>query len=177
MSLSGLAAWALSALATLAAASLPPCSSPPSDSKQDNALSGASEPAGIEEKRAVARRFVQARLALWQSRLHLCDWRISLLLIPRSQLDRDTRGKIQWDKRRKTAVIWVLDIADYALPFEDALSDLEFTIVHELVHLELASLPKSEATRSNEEHAVNRLASALLELARRSGAGSPLGPR
>lgn len=177
MSSSGLAAWALSALATLAAAPRPQCSSPPLDFKQDSTPNAATQAAGLEENRAIAQRFVQARLALWQSRLHLCDWRISLLLIPRSQLDPHTRGKIQWDKRRKTAVIWVLDIADYALPLEDALSDMEFTIVHELVHLELASLPKSEATRSNEEHAVNRLASALLELERRSGAGSPLGPR
>ena len=45
---------------------------------------------------------------------------------------------------------------------------MEFTIVHELVHLELASLPRSEASRSNEEHAVNLSAEALLRLDRRS---------
>jgi hypothetical protein len=41
---------------------------------------------------------------------------------------------------------------------------MEFTIVHELIHLELASLPRSEASRSEEEYAINHLASALLDL-------------
>jgi len=35
------------------------------------------------------------------------------------------------------------------------LQDMELTIVHELVHLELAALPRSQASRSTEEHAVN----------------------
>jgi hypothetical protein len=43
---------------------------------------------------------------------------------------------------------------------------MELTIVHELVHLELASLPRSEASRSTEEHAVNGIADALLALDR-----------
>ncbi len=37
--------------------------------------------------------------------------------------------------------------------------------VHELVHLELASLPRSEASRSSEERAVNQITGALLGLA------------
>jgi hypothetical protein len=37
-------------------------------------------------------------------------------------------------------------------------------VVHELIHLELASLPKSEASRRKEETAVNQLAEALLAL-------------
>jgi hypothetical protein len=45
------------------------------------------------------------------------------------------------------------------------LDDMEFTIVHEMVHLELASLPRSEASRRVEEHAVNEIATALLKLA------------
>ena len=47
------------------------------------------------------------------------------------------------------------------------LDDIEFTIVHEMVHLHLASLPRSEASRRIEEHAVNELAKALLKLAKR----------
>jgi hypothetical protein len=46
------------------------------------------------------------------------------------------------------------------------LDDMELTIVHELVHLQLASLPRSEASRSTEEHAVNGIADALLDLDR-----------
>jgi hypothetical protein len=44
---------------------------------------------------------------------------------------------------------------------------MEFTVVHELIHLELSSLPHSEASRRVEEHAVNRLADALLKLDRK----------
>jgi len=61
----------------------------------------------------------------------------------------------------------VLSPEDYKLPYKAMLDDMEFTIVHELVHLELASLPRSEASRRVEEHAVNEIADALLNLARR----------
>jgi hypothetical protein len=78
-----------------------------------------------------------------------------------------TLGGIRWDKGKKSAVIWVLDPSDYRLPFPEMLNDVELTIVHELVHLELASLPRSEASRSSEEHAVNGIAEALLALDRK----------
>jgi hypothetical protein len=58
---------------------------------------------------------------------------------------------IRWDKSGKKAVISRIAVSEY-------------TLVHELVHLELASLPRSEASRKSEEHAVNRLTEALLEL-------------
>lgn len=45
------------------------------------------------------------------------------------------------------------------MSFPEMLNDMEFTLVHELVHLELASLPRSEASRRSEEHAVNHIAS------------------
>jgi len=84
----------------------------------------------------------------------------------RNDLKPKTRGHIRWDKDKKSAVIGVLDASDYQLPFQEMLDDMEFTIVHELVHLELASLPRSEASRSSEEHAVNGIAEALLKLDR-----------
>ncbi len=63
-------------------------------------------------------------------------------------------------------MIRVLDAADYRMPFHATLNDLEFTVVHELIHLELVSLPRSEASRSDEEYAVNNLADALLKFER-----------
>ena len=87
-----------------------------------------------------------------------------MILTRRSDLKANTLGGIRWDKSKKSAVIRVQDPADYRLTPEEMLKDMEFTIVHELVHLELASLPRSEASRSNEEHAVNQLAAALLRL-------------
>jgi hypothetical protein len=49
-----------------------------------------------------------------------------------------------------------------------ALTAMEDTIVHELIHLELASLPTTDTSRSDEEFAVNHLAEGLLELDRKT---------
>ena len=118
----------------------------------------------LEEQREIAGTFVKQKLALWQERLKLTDWKISIAMVSRSDLKPKTLGGTRWDKDKKTATVWVLDPAEYKLSFHEILNDLELTVVHELVHLDLASLPRSEASRSNEEHAVNRLAEALLTL-------------
>ena len=113
-----------------------------------------------------AEQFLNERLAIWQECLSLNDWRISIVMTRRIELKPKTRGQIKWDKDKKSAVLAVLDASDYELALPEMLADMEFTIVHELVHLELASLPRSEASRSTEEHAVNRIAEALLRLNR-----------
>ena len=67
-------------------------------------------------------------------------------------------------------MIRVLDPADYRLPYREMLDDMEFTVVHELIHLEMSSVlshfARSDADRSAEEHAVNHMADALLHLDR-----------
>jgi hypothetical protein len=83
-----------------------------------------------------------------------------------ADLKPKTRGQIRWDKDKKSVVIWVMDASDYQVPLRDMLEDMQVTIVHELVHLELASLPRTEASRTNEERAVNNIAATLLRLAR-----------
>ena len=79
-----------------------------------------------------------------------------------------------------------MDPADYTMDFQPMLNDMELTLVHELVHLSLASLPRSEASRRNEEDVVSRLADALFSLEPHSGtaaltpattAGRPAGTR
>ena len=115
-----------------------------------------------------AEQFVNERLSTWIKRLNLDGWQISVIMTRHDDLKANTLGGIRWDKTKKSAVIKVQDASDYRLPFGDMLNDMEFTIVHELVHLELASLPRSEASRSNEEHAVNQIAEALLRLDRQS---------
>jgi hypothetical protein len=115
---------------------------------------------------SLAERCVAERLTVWQQRLKLEEWRISVVMTRRGDLKPKTLGGIRWDKPKKTAVIWVLDPSDYRLPPREMLDDIELTIVHELVHLKLASLPRSEASRSSEEHAVNGIAEALLGLDR-----------
>jgi hypothetical protein len=123
-------------------------------------------PATARERTLAAHEFTVARLAVWQKRLDLEDWNISIIISRASELRPRTLGNIHWDKDSRTAVIRVLDPADYRLPYDDMLKDMEFTVVHELIHLELASLPRSEASRGAEEHAVNGIADALLRLDR-----------
>lgn len=120
-----------------------------------------------EDRRQIASAFVAEKLSLWQQRLKLQEWTISVVMTRRSDFKPGTLGKIRWDKGKKTATLWAMDAADYGSGTPEMLKDLEFTIVHELIHLELSSLPKSEASRRSEEFAVNQLAEALLALDRR----------
>lgn len=127
------------------------------------AAAGRPEPPRAETVQR-AQKFVDGKLALWQQRLKLEDWRISVVMARQSDLPPKTMGGIRWDKGRKSAVIWVLDPLDYRLPYREMLDDMELTVVHELVHLDLASLPHGQASRSSEEHAVNGIAQAMLGL-------------
>lgn len=115
---------------------------------------------------AVAERAFPQKLSFWQQLLGLEKWNISVVLSHRGDLKPNTLGNIHWDADKRTAVIRVLDAQDYSLACPDALMDMEFTIVHELVHLELSSLPRSEASRREEESAVNQITEALLKLER-----------
>jgi hypothetical protein len=105
-------------------------------------------------------------LKTWQQRLQLESWKLTLIMAARTDLRPGTLGNIHWDLDAKTAQIRVLDPTDYNRPFDAALKDMEFTVVHEMIHLELASLPKTDESRNDEEFAVNRMADALLALDR-----------
>jgi len=114
--------------------------------------------------------YAQGRLAVWQKRLNLQEWGVSVVVARAGDLKPKTVGHIHWDREKKTAVIRVLDPADYNLPFDQMLQDIEFTIVHELIHLEIApvfnDLQRTDANRMEEEHAVNHMTDALLKLDR-----------
>ena len=117
---------------------------------------------------------MQQKLLLWQHRLNLDAWRITLIMAHSGSLRPQTAGNIHWDPNNKTAQIRVLDPLDYRMAYDDMLKDMEFTVVHELLHLELASLPKTDASRGDEEIAVNQIAQALLNLDRPAAATRPL---
>lgn len=119
-----------------------------------------------EECETASKQFVRQRLSLWQERLNLRQWDIRIELVRSEKLEPRTLGNIHWDTDTKQATITVLSSYDYHLPFGTMLEDMEFTVVHELVHLQLAVLPRSDASRRAEEHAVNELAGALLKLAK-----------
>src|SRR6478672_9823749 len=118
------------------------------------------------ERVAVAENYLTQRLFIWQKRLKLEDWNITFKLVHLSDLKPKTLGNIHWYSDVKKANMSILCPADYKMSFPDALKDMEFTIVHELVHLQLSSLPRNEASRSAEEKAVNTLTDALLNLDR-----------
>ena len=117
------------------------------------------------QRELLAKQYLSKRLSTWQQRLQLEGWKVSIVMSHRSDLRAGTLGNIHWDADTKTAKIRVLDATDYPRPFQSALSDMEFTMVHELLHLELAALPKNDDSRGDEEAAVNRMATALLQLA------------
>jgi hypothetical protein len=114
--------------------------------------------------------FATEKVWYWQRRLNLQDWKISVVVAHATELKPNTLGNIHWDNSNKTATLRVLDPADYDLPALAMFDDLEFTVVHELIHLELAPVlskfDRDEANRREEEHAVNQMAEALLKLQR-----------
>ena len=116
------------------------------------------------QREAAAERYVNQELQIWQERLDLKDWKIEVALVRPAKLEPKTLGNIHWDLNTKQATISVLSAYDYTLPTQPMLDDMEFTVVHELIHLHLASLPKTDASRPLEEHAVNEIARALLRL-------------
>ena len=122
------------------------------------------------ERSLLAGSFAAEKLWVWQKRLNLEEWKISVVVVRAGDLKAKTVGNIHWDRDKKTAVIKVLDPADYNLPLPAMLKDVEFTVVHELIHLEmvpiLSDLQRTDANRLEEEHAVNHMADALLKLDR-----------
>ena len=123
----------------------------------------------LRERGPLAETYLRRRLPLWQKRLNLQDWSITLEMSHPSDLRRGSLGNVHWDAEKKTAMIRVLDASDYQMPFSATLKDMEFTVVHELTHLELSSLTRNFKSRSEEsvgeeERAVNRLSEAMLQL-------------
>lgn len=136
------------------------------------AMASAPEPSPKEPAAAAADQFVHDKLALWQDRLHLQDWTIAVIVSHPGDLRRGTLGNVHWDAEKKTAKIRVLSPSDYHRTYKAALDDIEFTIVHELIHLELMPVTHNEenrsaGSRSAEEDAVNRIAASLLQLDRK----------
>src|ERR1051325_3208697 len=75
----------------------------------------------------VADRVLTGRLAVWQQRLKLDDWKISLMMVHRSDLDPNPVGNVRWHDTEKSAIIRVLDASESQSPCRDALDDMEIT--------------------------------------------------
>lgn len=105
-------------------------------------------------------------LHIWQKRLKLEDWQIDVRIVRVWDLEHGTLGHIDWSIPHKTAVIKVLSPMDYELPKDKIPADMELSIVHELVHLQLSALPLNKSTRNAEEQVVSLLSETLLNLER-----------
>jgi hypothetical protein len=114
-----------------------------------------------------ADRFVAGRLQVWQRRLGLDQWKFSIEFSRRSELKPNTVGNIHWDATEKSAVIQILAASEYKLDCRDTRKDMEFTVVHELLHLKVSVLPRCDAIRKDEESAVNDITRVLLMLDRK----------
>jgi hypothetical protein len=123
---------------------------------------GAHAQQAAEDRQALANRYVHEILPYWQHRLALDDWEVHSLLSRPEDLRPGTLGNIHWDREKKAATIRVMDSTGYHADLAAMLKDMQVTVVHELVHLELASLPVAEADRSNQEFAIDHLTDALL---------------
>lgn len=113
---------------------------------------------------AVSAAQVESWTKTWQERLSLLDWRIETRVVRTADLRADTLGNLKWNSLTRLATIKVLSPLDYnATPAEIA-EDMEYTVVHELVHLQLAALPRDPNNRDLEEAVVNKIADALMTL-------------
>ena len=103
---------------------------------------------------------LEKQLRSWQKRLGLENWSLSVQVVRKSALDRNTWGNAEWDADSKTGVINVLDPQDYNLKGTELRRDMECTIVHELVHIQVS--PLDSGNPEAHEEIVNRIMNALL---------------
>src|SRR5947207_49601 len=81
----------------------------------------ATEPPPAAERSSFASTFTAEKLWYWQRRLNLQDWTISVIVARATDLKPKTLGNIHWDSEKKTALIRVLDPADYHMSVPDML--------------------------------------------------------
>src|ERR1700704_2991716 len=77
------------------------------------------------ERRLLVGSFANERLWVWQKRLNLREGNNSVVVCRASELKAKTVGNIHWDREKKTALIRVLDPADYDMALEPMMKDIE----------------------------------------------------
>src|SRR5450432_1993575 len=85
------------------------------------------------------------QVKLWQKRLGLEEWNLSVRAVRQSKINHNAWGTAEWDPEAKTGVISVLDPRDYNLSGGEMKLDMECTIVHELVHIQVSPLAAPDA--------------------------------
>ncbi len=100
------------------------------------------------------------QMKVWQKRLGLEDWNLALRVVRQSEIDRNSWGAAEWDPVAKTGLISVLDPRDYNLKGGELRLDMECTIVHELVHIQVSPLAAHD--EGQREEVVNKIMVALM---------------
>jgi hypothetical protein len=103
------------------------------------------------------------QMKMWQKRLSLEDWNLTVRLVRQSEIEPNSWGMAEWDPVAKTGTISVLDPRDYNLHGGELKLDMECTIVHELVHIQVSPLDARDETVR--EGVVNKLMGALMNRA------------
>jgi len=115
-------------------------------------------PVEFPSRRGITQRSVRPdlrhALQIWQNKLQLTEWRVTVAIVDDGALDGKAMGDIQWDLGAKRAAIRILREEDYDLPAEMARLDQQATILHELVHLRHAS--KRECQGADEASVINQ---------------------
>ena len=112
---------------------------------------------------------IASLVRVWQHRLRLDDWKIETRIVRANELKPDTLGNLKWNAISRSAVIKVLSPIDYDIPAADIAEDMEYTVVHELVHLQLSVLPRDLNRKDVEEQVVNKISDALMTLEKGDG--------
>ena len=100
------------------------------------------------------------QLKIWQKRLGLENWNLTLRVVRQAEIDQNSWGASEWDPDSRTGTVSVLDPRDYNLRGGDLKLDMECTIVHELVHIQVS--PLDSGNPEAHEEVVNRIMTALL---------------
>jgi hypothetical protein len=100
------------------------------------------------------------QMKFWQKRLGLEEWNLALRVVRQSEIDRNAWGSSEWDPDAKTGLISVLDPRDYNLKGGELRLDMECTIVHELVHIQVSPLAAHD--EHQREEVVNKIMVALM---------------
>ncbi len=120
---------------------------------------------------------LEAALTKWQQRLRVQDWNITVSLERRTDFqDFNCYAEIDYFTPNKSATIKILDPIDIVDEHHEtplAQYDWERSLIHELIHLLLLWIPKTDSDKSevfdchvDEELTINILSQALIKMDR-----------
>lgn len=107
------------------------------------------------------------KCAEWQGILKLQDWTIAVGIVRDRQMKNKGQAEISYSLPKKMAIISLLDPIDY--DNDTFPQDMEQSLVHELVHLHIASFDETESGSLEEimlEQATDTIAKALVNVKR-----------